>query len=114
VEDRRGKWWWGERDRTPRPPSLTVHSSFLPSFPPSPQVKTPERGFSSAKFLPGSRDTVLVALKSEENSELGKQRTFLTIYGEAPAGSGEWTVLLEETELPLESKFEGIEILSSH
>lgn len=77
-------------------------------------VKTPERGFSSAKFLPGSRDTVLVALKSEENSELGKQRTYITIYGESPAGSGEWTVLLDETELPLESKFEGIEIISSH
>jgi soluble calcium-activated nucleotidase 1 len=43
------------------------------------QRKTPERGFSSAKFLPGSRDTVLIALKSEENSEAGTQRTFITI-----------------------------------
>ncbi len=76
-------------------------------------VKTPERGFSSAKFLPGSRDSVLVALKSEENSAAGTQRTYITVFGEVPAGSGQWRTLLEETELPLAAKFEGLEVLSA-
>lgn len=31
---------------------------------------TPERGFSSGKFVPGSQDRVIAALKSEENSDL--------------------------------------------
>ena len=34
---------------------------------------TPERGFSSAKFVPGSQDNVVVALKSEEDSAKGLQ-----------------------------------------
>jgi len=32
---------------------------------------TPERGFSSAKFVPGGDEQVLVALKSEENAKAG-------------------------------------------
>lgn len=77
------------------------------------QTKTDVRGFSSAKFLPGSRDSVLVALKSEENSASGTQKTYITIYGEVPAGSGKWDVLMEETELPIAAKFEGLEVLSA-
>lgn len=72
-------------------------------------VLTPERGFSSMKFLPGSHDGVMVALKSAENADLGQQTTFLTIYGDA--GNGQWKVLMEETELPGGYKFEGLEIL---
>jgi Apyrase len=34
---------------------------------------TPERGFSSFKFLPGTRDTVIIALKSEEKSVTDSQ-----------------------------------------
>lgn len=76
--------------------------------------RTPERGFSSVKFLPGSRDSVVIALKSEENAAAGTQRTFLTIYGEVPGSAGSaWKVLLDETPLPVESKFEGIEILAA-
>jgi len=71
--------------------------------------KTPERGFSSAKFLPGSRDSVLIVLKSEEFSETGVQKTFIAIYGED--ASGGWRELMKETELPVQAKFEGIEIL---
>ena len=77
------------------------------------QKLTPERGFSTAKFLPGSRDSVIVALKSEENAELGTQNTYITLYGETAPGSGQWRVLLEETALPIARKFEGIEILSA-
>lgn len=74
------------------------------------QTISPLRGFSSAKFLPGSRDTVLIALKSEENSELDRQTSYFTIFGEGPGGT--WRVLMEEVELPGEVKFEGLEVLS--
>jgi hypothetical protein len=74
------------------------------------QVKTPERGFSTAKFLPGSRDTVLVAVKSAEDAAKGQQTAFITIYGENPDGS--WRTLLEETEIPGNAKYEGLEVLS--
>jgi len=75
---------------------------------------TPERGFSSAKFLPGSKDSVIVALKSEENSEKGSQSTYITIYGESTSSTGvsEWKVLMDEIEVPGGFKFEGLEIIS--
>ena len=76
--------------------------------------RTPERGFSSVKFLPGSRDSVVIALKTEENAAAGTQRTFITIFGEVPGSYGaQWRVLLDETPLPVEKKFEGIEVLSA-
>jgi soluble calcium-activated nucleotidase 1 len=68
------------------------------------------RGFSTAKFLPGSRDTVIVALKSAEDAEKGEQTAFITIYAENPDGS--WRTLLEEQEIPGNHKYEGLEILS--
>jgi len=34
---------------------------------------TPERGFSTFKFLPGTRDNVILALKSVEEGATGKQ-----------------------------------------
>lgn len=34
---------------------------------------TPERGFSSFKFLPGSRDSIILALKSVEEAATGRQ-----------------------------------------
>jgi soluble calcium-activated nucleotidase 1 len=75
-------------------------------------VVTPERGFSSAKFLPGSHDSVVVALKSEENAAEGTQRTFITVYGEKPGSNGaEWRVLLDEVPLPIAKKFEGVEVI---
>ncbi|TFJ81602.1 hypothetical protein NSK_006853 [Nannochloropsis salina CCMP1776] len=55
---------------------------------------TPERGFSSFKFLPGSRDTVILALKSVEEAATGKQGTYITLFDI----DGE--VLLEETPVP--------------
>jgi hypothetical protein len=56
---------------------------------------------------------VLIALKSEENAAAGTQRTFFTIFGEKPgSGGSEWRVLMEEQPLPLDKKFEGLEVLS--
>lgn len=87
----------------------TARIALLVRAPPL-QPLGPLRGFSSVKFLPGSNDRVLIALKSEENSELDRQTTYLTVFGMGP--SGEWRVLLEETELPHAAKFEGLEVLS--
>ncbi len=56
---------------------------------------------------------MLIALKSEENAAAGTQRTFFTIFGEKPgSGGSEWRVLMEEQPLPLDKKFEGLEVLS--
>ena len=47
-------------------------------------IATPTRGFSSFKFVPGTRDTVIVALKSEESG--GKIASYMlafTIHGES-------------------------------
>ena len=60
--------------------------------------------------MPGSRDTVLLALKSEEDSKTNKQTAFLTVYGENADGS--WKVLMEEVEVPGAVKYEGVEVLS--
>ncbi|CAN0136398.1 unnamed protein product, partial [Ectocarpus sp. 13 AM-2016] len=61
-------------------------------------------GFSSFKFVPGTGDQVVVALKSEEIEELQTQTTFVMVF----TLDGE--VLLEETEIPGGFKFEGLEI----
>jgi soluble calcium-activated nucleotidase 1 len=63
-------------------------------------TKTPIRGFSSVKFIPG-RPNELIALKSEEEHE--KQRAYVTVFNL----DGE--VLLEETLIG-EEKYEGLEI----
>ena len=68
-------------------------------------VKTPERGFSSAKFLPGSGDNILVALKSEENEAQQTQGTYLTIF------DTDGNTLLAETEVPGGHKYEGLEFV---
>lgn len=72
---------------------------------------TPERGFSSAKFLPGSHDSVIIALKSAENAELDEQTSYITMYG-YDAETDAWNVLMDEVELPGKSKFEGVEVIS--
>lgn len=66
---------------------------------------TPTRGFSDFKFLPGSDDRVIVALKSEENEEQQTQNTYITVF------DVDGTVLMEETEIPGGMKFEGIEFV---
>lgn len=71
------------------------------------QKLTPERGFSSFKFLPHSRDQVIVALKSAEDAALDRQTAFVTIF---QLVGDKWKVVLEETEIPGDAKFEGLEI----
>merc|ERR1712226_499808 len=62
----------------------------------------PTHGFSSFKFVPGSKDDILVALKSEEVE--GKSATYLTVI------TMEGRVLMEETKIG-DKKFEGIEFV---
>ena len=64
---------------------------------------TPTRGFSDFKFLPGSNDNIIVAMKSEENEEAQTQNTYLTVF------DLDGKVLMEETEIPGKMKFEGLE-----
>jgi soluble calcium-activated nucleotidase 1 len=75
----------------------------------------PTHGFSSAKFLPGSNDEVIVALKSEEKETKGVEggakyqnimRTFLTVFNWKTGQT-----LMEETEIPGAAKFEGLEFI---
>lgn len=63
---------------------------------------TPLRGFSSFKFLPRSDDRTIVAIKSVEIEADQFQTSFITVF------DIEGHVLLEETELPGNHKFEGI------
>ena len=66
---------------------------------------TPTRGFSDFKFLPGSKDEVIVALKSEENEEQQTQNSYITVF------NLDGRVLMEETEIPGGMKYEGLEFL---
>ncbi|CAN0008002.1 unnamed protein product [Discosporangium mesarthrocarpum] len=65
----------------------------------------PTHGFSTFKFVPGTGDQVIAALKSEESEEKGTQETFMTVF----TLDGE--VLMEETRLPGGYKFEGLEFI---
>ncbi|XP_033117806.1 soluble calcium-activated nucleotidase 1-like [Anneissia japonica] len=60
------------------------------------------RGFSSFKFIPGTKDQVIVALKTEENS--GEIATYLTIFN---INGG----VIYPDEKIADNKYEGIEFI---
>ncbi|KAA0162824.1 hypothetical protein FNF31_03088 [Cafeteria roenbergensis] len=67
---------------------------------------TAERGFSSAKLVPGSKGRIIIALKSAESSLAGGeavQTSFISIF------TVDGKMLLEEEEITGGAKFEGIE-----
>ena len=64
---------------------------------------TPTRGFSEFKFLPESNDEIIVALKSEENEEEHTQNSYITVF------DLEGHILLHESVIPGNHKFEGLE-----
>mmetsp|Transcript_2773 Transcript_2773/g.3949 ORF Transcript_2773/g.3949 Transcript_2773/m.3949 type:complete len:432 (+) Transcript_2773:106-1401(+) len=66
---------------------------------------TPERGFSTFKFVPGTKDQVVVAIKSEENAEEETQSSYAVVFNL----NGE--ILMEETEIPGGVKYEGLEFV---
>ncbi|DBA02070.1 TPA: hypothetical protein N0F65_000317, partial [Lagenidium giganteum] len=63
---------------------------------------TPLRGFSSFKFMPRTQDQIIVAIKSVEIEAEQFQTSFITIF------DVKGNVLMEETELPGNHKFEGV------
>lgn len=62
----------------------------------------PIRGFSSFKFLPGSQDSVLVALKTEEYQ--GQTATYIMAF------TVEGVIIMPETRV-VDKKFEGLEFI---
>jgi soluble calcium-activated nucleotidase 1 len=62
----------------------------------------PSHGFSSFKFIPGTNDEVIIALKSEEDE--GKIASYILAF----TTDGE--LLLEETRIG-DYKYEGIEFI---
>ncbi|XP_031828756.1 soluble calcium-activated nucleotidase 1 isoform X2 [Nomia melanderi] len=62
----------------------------------------PIRGFSAFKFLPGSQDTIIVALKTEEYQ--GQTATYITAF------TIEGVTILPETKVT-NKKFEGLEFI---
>lgn len=62
----------------------------------------PTHGFSSFKFVPGTDDQIIVALKSEEDK--GKVATYITVF------FLDGRVLLQETKIG-DVKYEGIEFI---
>ncbi|RHY23632.1 hypothetical protein DYB32_009112 [Aphanomyces invadans] len=69
---------------------------------------TPERGFSSFKFVPGTQDSVIVALKSMENEALSSQAAYVTVF------TVDGVVLMPETSLPGSYKYEGVAFLHDY
>ncbi|CAM9337634.1 unnamed protein product [Chrysoparadoxa australica] len=52
---------------------------------------TPERGFSTFKFVPGTEEKVIVAIKSEESEAAGTQDSYITVFtidGKVSASQG--------------------------
>jgi len=62
----------------------------------------PTHGFSSFKFIPGTQDKLVIALKSEEIE--GKTATYIMVF------DIEGNILLPETKVG-DHKYEGIEFL---
>lgn len=62
----------------------------------------PIRGFASFKFLPGSKDQIIVALKTEENN--GRTATYITAF------TIEGLLIMPEIKIS-DEKFEGIEFI---
>nr|XP_027202888.1 apyrase-like [Dermatophagoides pteronyssinus] len=63
------------------------------------------RGFSSAKFVPGFKEKLIIALRSVENEETAIFQTYLSIF----SINGE--ILLDEVLVSDKYKFEGIEFI---
>lgn len=63
----------------------------------------PTRGFSSFKFVPGTEDRTIVALKTEEH--VGKTSTYYTVF------SVEGQIYIPDTKIETDLKYEGIEFV---
>lgn len=83
----------------------------IPMAEPSPGL----HGFSSFAFVPNSEDRHALALRSVEEDCVGgdeeqcKQRTYVVVFDVL---TGE--VLMDEVQLPVDMKFEGVEFVDAH
>lgn len=68
-----------------------------------PENTSPTHGFSSFKFLPHAKDTIIIALKSEELN--GKTSTYLTAF------SVDGKTMLPEVRINTDFKYEGFEFI---
>ena len=66
--------------------------------------KTPELGYSAFEFIPGTDDTVVVAIKSKE-VEGEPIESYITVF------NIDGTVILEDQKLEDNMKFEGLFLL---
>jgi soluble calcium-activated nucleotidase 1 len=64
---------------------------------------SPTHGFSSFKFVPNTHDRLILALKSEENQ--GKTASYIMAF------DIDGTILLPETKIDGDFKFEGVEFI---
>lgn len=64
----------------------------------------PTRGFSAFRFIPGFNDKYIVALKTAENPETKKMKSYLSVF------TVEGTVLLDDMVIG-DDKYEGIDFL---
>lgn len=62
----------------------------------------PSRGYASFKFLPGTDDSIIVAIKSEEIGDA--QKTFFTVFGI------DGKVILDDVHIA-DAKYEGLEFI---
>lgn len=67
------------------------------------QDQQPTHGYSSFKFIPGSNDNIIVALKTEELN--GKTSTFLSVF------TIDGKNVIPEEQIPTQYKYEGIEFI---
>ncbi|XP_017141816.1 soluble calcium-activated nucleotidase 1 [Drosophila miranda] len=70
----------------------------------NPENTAPTHGFSSFKFLPGTDDSIIIAIKSEELN--GKTSTFITAFDVV---SGK--TILPEARIETDYKYEGFEFI---
>lgn len=75
---------------------LTVHTKEIGNL-------LPTHGFSSFKFIPGTNDQAIVALKTEELN--GRTSTYILVF------TVDGKILMEETKVPTDYKYEGIEFI---
>ena len=64
----------------------------------------PEHGFSSFKFIPDTRDELVVALKSKEVD--GQLESFIMVYDVVSGAT-----IMDEVTIPGHFKFEGVEFI---
>lgn len=64
---------------------------------------TPTQGFSSFKFLPGTSDSIIIALQTEEDK--GRTATYVTAF------TTKGSIVLPSTLVDNEHKYEGFEFI---